>query len=163
MSLVVFHSLDFAGCACKVLLMCPPVPRCFFFFFLYSDNQIQSLDLIFRFSVCAGMCVWAYTWVFYDVTYSVWFSFFYWYWDWSVNSAWNGWHSLLPKKHLKSEINIFILCLEDAFLPQTHKSIYKYKQLLNQPIYFIHDHFTFESSCCVYFLWAEFGALTRKP
>lgn len=60
--------------------------------------------------------------------------------------------SVAKKNHPKSEINIFFLSLEDAFLPQTYKSIHEYKQLLNQPIYFIHDHFTFERSRCVYFL-----------
>lgn len=70
----------------------------------------------------------------------------------------------ITKIHPKSEKqNILFLSLEDAFKPQTHESMYKYKQLLNQPIYFIHDHFTFESSHCVYFLWTEFEALTGKP
>ena len=155
MSLAVFHSLDFAGCACMVLPMCSPVPSLFVFFFLYSDNQIQSLDLILG-SLCVQVCMNVHTHGSFMMKHILSGS-------WSVSSAWNGRHSMLPKKHPKSEINIFFLCLEDAFLPQTHKSIYKYKQLLNQPIYFIHDHFTFESSCCVYFLWAEFGALTRKP
>lgn len=70
----------------------------------------------------------------------------------------------ITKIHPKSEKqNILFLSLKDAFKPQTHESMYKYKQLLNQLIYFIHDHFAFESSHCVYILWTEFEALTRKP
>lgn len=49
----------------------------------------------------------------------------------------------VAKRHPKSEINIFFLSLEHAFPPQRHKSIYKYKQLLNQPIslFMITSHF----------------------
>lgn len=68
------------------------------------------------------------------------------------------------KIHLKSEKqSILFLSLKDAFKRQTHASMYKYKQLLNRPIYFIRDHFACESSGCACFLWTEFEALTGKP